>query len=505
MTSSAGSSGRGRKRVSDLRAVIDIGSNTVRMVIYSGAPRAPVVMWNEKVAAKLGRDLSVSGKIPKPAWDEALGALARYAMILADLGVEDVQTVATAAAREASNGAAFLAEVEKLGLAPKLLSGEEEALASASGAMGAFPNARGIVADLGGGSLELVEVAQQETKRAASVPLGTLRLPALREKADFEGTASSVLIQAGFGEGAERASGQNGALYLVGGTWRALAAFAMHELDYPLTDPHGFELSVDQAKAFASQLMQSDPSDLQNIRGISPMRAGYLPDAAALLDVLLTSLNPSGLVFSSWGIREGLLYAGLSDLEAVKDPLLAGIDAFAAPRRSSITDAASLAAWSVEIADGDGSRNERLRLSAAQLSVALHKVEPNLRADHAVQWAHDKRWIGLSARGRVMIAAALLGSLGRTNLPSDFHRLASDEELREGVTWGLGFRLGHRLGAASRVSMLTSALIRGQAELTLRLDESRAALAHYPVTRDLEVLAEWLGLAPRIAIGQTDQ
>ena len=143
-----------RRLIQPPRAVIDIGSNTVRMVIYEGTARAPEVVWNEKVSARLGRDLADSGAIPEEAAEEALAALARYALILHDLGVEDVQTVATAAARDATNGNEFLARVAALGLEPRLLSGEEEATASAMGALGAFPGARGVVADLGGGSLD---------------------------------------------------------------------------------------------------------------------------------------------------------------------------------------------------------------------------------------------------------------------------------------------------------------------------------------------------------------
>ena len=135
---------RREKRIVHLpRAVIDIGSNTVRMVIYEGSPRAPRTVWNEKVAARLGRDLSETGRIPEEASDEALGALARYARILDDLGVTDIQTVATAAARDAENGPEFLAAVAALGLEPRLLTGEEEARISATGAIGAFPRSTG--------------------------------------------------------------------------------------------------------------------------------------------------------------------------------------------------------------------------------------------------------------------------------------------------------------------------------------------------------------------------
>ncbi len=489
-----------RRLIQPTRAVIDIGSNTVRMVIYEGTGRAPEVVWNEKVAARLGRDLSESGRIPPEAWDEAMGALSRFALILGDLGIEDVQTVATAAARDAENGAEFLQAVEGLGLEPRLLSGEEEACASAMGALGAFPGARGVVADLGGGSLELVSISDNECREASSLRLGTLRLPALRDMGPdgFDRAVHEQLASAGW------AAAHSGPMYMIGGTWRAFAAYAMREADYPLSDPHGYSLEPAEAQRMAATLVDADPETLMDISGISTMRAHYLPDAARLLRPLLDEIGPDELVFSSWGIREGLLYSRLEPAQMQSDPLLAGVAAYCEPRDSGITEAALLAAWTLSLTDGDGRLNERLRLAAAQLSGALRRVEPNLRTNHAMEWSLGKRWIDLSARGRAMICAALLGSLGRTTLPDELRDLASEAELREGVTWGLGFRLGRRLGGGSRVSLSTSALKRKKKSLVLRLDESRAALANYPATQDLESLAEWLGLEAKIKIGQYD-
>ncbi|MBX7482639.1 Ppx/GppA family phosphatase [Qipengyuania sp. 6D47A] len=467
------------------------------MVIYEGTGRAPEVVWNEKVAARLGRDLSETGRIPQEASDEALAALARYALIIADLGIDDVQTVATAAARDAENGEEFLSAVADLGLKPRLLSGEEEATASAMGALGAFPGAQGVVADLGGGSLELVSIADNACREASSLRLGTLRLPALRTKGSeaFEAAVLEQLASVGW------AAAHPGPMYMIGGTWRALAAYAMRYFEYPLTDPHGFTLLPDDARRLAKELVAAKPEKLMEISGISPMRADYLPDAAALLRPLLDAVEPDELIFSSWGIREGLLYSRLEPVQMKADPLLAGVTAYAAPRDASITEATLLAAWTVDLADGDGTVNERLRLAAAQLSGALQRVEPNLRDSHAIEWSLGKRWIDLDARGRAMMCAALFGSIGRTELPDKLRVLASDDDLREGMTWGLGFRLARRLGGGSKVSLTTSALRRKKKTLVLRLDESRAPLANYPATLDFEILAEWLDLKPKIKIG----
>jgi exopolyphosphatase/guanosine-5'-triphosphate,3'-diphosphate pyrophosphatase len=169
------------------RGIIDIGSNTVRLVIFGGPPRAPAVLHNEKIQARLGKGVAETGRLSEKGMKLALTSLARYAAILRLHRVEDVQCVATAAVRDAPNGGEFLDRVRDLGLSPRLLSGEEEAVGSAHGVLSAFPGAHGIVGDLGGGSLELIDIADDRCTHGTSLPLGTLRLPALRE----EGGASS--------------------------------------------------------------------------------------------------------------------------------------------------------------------------------------------------------------------------------------------------------------------------------------------------------------------------
>jgi exopolyphosphatase/guanosine-5'-triphosphate,3'-diphosphate pyrophosphatase len=480
------------------RAVIDIGSNTVRLVIYSGSARAPEVWLNERVVARLGRDLAVTGAMPDKAIEHSLSALARYAAIVEDLAIADVQTVATAAVRDASNGSEFLERVRALGLAPRLLSGEEEARGSAYGVIAAFPRARGTVADLGGGSLELVMIENGACHDGASLPLGTLRLPALREQgaAGFGKSVKKEMARAGW------AAAHPGPLYMVGGTWRALALYAMREADHVLTDPHAFALSAEETDRTAARVARIAPEKLAAIPGIAMSRAAGLPDAAAMLRTMLAELRPDGVVFSSWGLREGLLFQRLPAHVRQQDPLIAGMTRFTAPRGGSATLATTMAAWTADAAQGDGSGSERLRLAATMLALAAARVEPNMRTRQAYGWAMDKRWVGLDPRGRACIAAALLAAGGKPTAPAELERLASTESLREAAAWGLAFRLCRRLGAGSRVSLMTSELRRESDTLVLRLDPSRAQLQSDPVKGDLKALAQWLGLKPEIRIGE---
>lgn len=474
------------------RAVVDIGSNTVRLVVYSGCERAPQTWLNEKVTARLGRELSVTGRMPDKATAQALRALERYARILQDLGVEDVQTVATAAVRDAQNGPEFLRRVRALGLDPRLLTGEEEAYGSAHGVIGAFPEAQGTVADLGGGSLELVMVERGACHDGVSLPLGTLRLPTLRQRGTdaFNEAIRKEMTKAGW------AAAHPGPLYMVGGTWRALAAFAMHRDDHPVSDPHGFTLSRDDAGSLSKEVAKLAPEQLAAIPRVSSSRAAGLPDAAAMLRVMLAELQPDGVVFSSWGLREGLLFQRLDSEVRREDPLLAAVAEFAAPRGGPRDHATAIAHW---VAGATGGHS-RVCLAAAMLSLAARHVEPNLRARHAYEWAMDKRWVGLDAAGRAQIAAALLAACGRIAPPPALERLADWALLSEAIGWGLAIRLCQRLTAGGHAALAASSLQHEDGKLVLSIEASHAPLMSDKVLADLRNLANCLALEPEVRL-----
>ncbi|WP_305096812.1 Ppx/GppA family phosphatase [Croceibacterium aestuarii] len=478
------------------RAVIDIGSNTVRLVIYCGPPRAPNTFLNEKVVAKLGRDIGESGLIPDKAAELALAGLRRFRALVTDLGVQQVDVVATAAVRDAKNGERFLENVRKLGLDVRLLSGDEEARASATGVIAAFPHAHGVVADLGGGSLELISVENGQDHDGQSLSIGTLRLGSLRKKgsASFKRTVHRAFAKAGW------AAAHPGPLYMVGGTWRAFAKYAMLKSGHPLTDPHGLQLPVEEADRIAKRLVRTDPESLREVSGISSLRAVALPDAAALMRVMLVELAPTELVFSSWGLREGILYQRLPALARRQDPLLAGVAHFTAPHGASISRAAMIAGWTAPVANGDGAKSERLRLAATLLAQAAARLEPNIRLRHALDWALEKRWIGIDMPGRARLAAALVGACDKPALPSELLALADERLLHEALGWGLAIRLCRRLGGGSRISLASSSLSVESETLVLDLDAAGVELLGEAVRVDLETLAGWLGMSAEIRV-----
>ena len=480
------------------RAIIDIGSNTVRLVVYSGTMRAPTVLLNEKVTAKLGREIAATGRLSDEAMALALRGLRRFVLLLADLGVTDIETVATAAVRDASNGPQFTAELRSLGLNPRVISGEEEALLSAHGVIGAFPEARGIVADLGGGSLELVRVAGGATEGASSLPLGTLRLPEYRGKgrADMRKSLDKALRKAGWDLSASRPE-QNGSLYLVGGTWRAMAVAAR---GWPLSDPHGFAIDAAGAQELAATLASAEADGLRTRERISTMRAEKLPDAAVLLQALLARLAPAEVVFSSWGLREGLLYDRLPEHSKAQDPLLAGVAVFATQRGTQPTLATRMAAWTLDAAPARQHGSERLRLAATMLGLASMQIEPNIRLPQAINWALHKRWIGIDGPGRAMLAAAISANGNQLSLPAEVRALASAEALEEAVRWGLALRLARRLGAQSARSLEVSRLKVEDGQLVLELAASHAALFGSPTEKDMKLLSQRLGLGWRMDV-----
>lgn len=474
--------------MTDRRAIIDIGSNTVRLVVYDGPRRAPSVVLNEKVTARLGREVARTGMLSGKSMQVALASLRRYAAMLRLMGVDDVQTVATAATRDAANGPAFLAEIAQLGLSPRLLSGEEEARTSAMGVIAAFPGAQGVAGDLGGGSLELTHIAGEKCCGAISLPLGTLRLGDMRRDGDaaFLRQVRKLLRTAGWKQG------RNEPFYIVGGSWRALALYAMAEMDWPLDDPHDLELSPQEAARICDLIVTG--GTMRAVPRISASRMENLPGAAALLNALVQVLKPSRVVFSSWGLREGLLYLSLEEAARQQDPVLACVTDFVKRHDVDAQMAANIADWIGDAIPGSEAMSRTLRLCATMLALAVASQEPNLRAGEGLGWALRKRWIGLDARGRALIAAAVLASTGNTQVPEQIAPFASPTEFEGAVGWGLAVRLARKLTNGVPAALAGSGLSREGDLLILTLGDAATCLYTASIAKNFTRLAERLSL-----------
>lgn len=473
-------------------AIIDIGSNSIRLVVYQGPARLPAILFNEKVLAGLGRSLVQTGAIDAEAMAAAETALHRFAALAREMRCDTVRTVATAAARDAANGAELLAIAERAGLAVELLSGTLEARAAGLGVLSAIPQADGIVGDLGGGSLELVRVKGGEIRQHASFPLGVLRIATLRDKGGLDRKVGRLLREAGWG-----GAGKGLPLYLVGGSWRALARLDMDRTHYPLPIIHEYAMSAETIARLGRTISHLPKGRLKAVPGLSSGRAPTLGDAAAVLASLLKHLKSRGTIVSAYGLREGLLYSALDERTRAQDPLVVatrdeGRRAGRFPEHGDL-----LHDWVAPLFANEVPADVRLRHAACQLADVGWRANPEFRAERGMEVALHGNWVGVDARGRAMMAQALWTGLGGSIAsPPPLPALASDEDLRRALGWGLAMRLGQRLSGGLAGPLQRSRLSIDAGAVTLALDPSDRGLYGEAVVKRHNALAAALGRAP---------
>lgn len=479
-------------------AIIDIGSNSVRLVVYQGPARLPAVLFNEKVMAGLGRSLAQSGAIETAALHMAASALARFALLAREMRVDELRVVATAAVRDASNGQQLVDAAARLGLEVEVLSGGEEASAAGMGVISAIPDADGIVGDLGGGSLELVRVVAGTVTDRASFPLGVLRVPGIRGagKGALDAKVGELLARSGWKD-----RGRDLPFYLVGGSWRALARLDMHRTGYPLPVVHQYTLPNGHLGELQRLLADTPRGVLKAVPDLSSARIPQLGDAAALLEVVLRHLGATRAVASAYGLREGLLYQRLSPEQRLEDPLIAaardeGARAGRFPEHGDLLDN-----WVAPLFAEDPPELARLRHAACLLADVGWRANPEFRAERGMEIALHGNWVAIDAAGRAVVAQALFTSLGgRTGTPAPLSRLADAPLLTRARQWGLAMRLGQRLSAGVAEPLRRSRLSLGDGKLALALKGRDAALYGEAVEKRHKALAAAMGAAPVLSI-----
>jgi exopolyphosphatase/guanosine-5'-triphosphate,3'-diphosphate pyrophosphatase len=397
--------------------------------------------------------------------------------------------VATAAIRDAEDGPEFVREVERIGFDCRILSAEEEARLAGEGVLSGVPEADGIVGDLGGGSLELVEVSAGRAEGGISVPLGVLRL-----QADAEGErAARKALKAALKNSPLRALGRGRPFTMVGGSWRALARVDMLAADFPLPITHQYRMKPARAKELRKLVRLLDP---RLAGAAAPPRLATLPVAAMLLELLVDEFEPSQLVVSTYGIREGLLYSNLRPSQRRVDPLIeearhAGGGEHRFGQHGDLLDE-----WIAPVFD-DAPAMRRLRHASCLLADVAWQANPGFRADRGIEMALHGNWVAVNPTGRVIMAQALSANFGRDALPDiRLIQLCKEEQLRRAHCWGQAMRLGQRLsGGVGAVLKRTSLAARdGAIELSVRRGEE--ALIGDQVERRFIRLAELLGCKP---------
>ena len=477
--------------VSRRQAIVDIGSNSIRLVVFGGAPRAPVVLYNEKIMAGLGKGVVGTGRLDPATVTTALAGLTRFAALLGRMDVASLQVVATAAVREAANGAEFIESVRALGLPAQVLDGDAEAVASGYGVIAGLPQADGIAADMGGGSLELVQVSGGEVGQRASFPLGSLRVAALREQGPGKLRAAVAKAVASLGWASE-ARGRG--LYLVGGSWRTLARVHMHLSDFPLEVIGNYCFPADVARPLADTVQAMDEASLKALPQIKASRVPSLPHASALLAALVEALGPDQVTTSAYGLREGLLFQRLPAAERARDPLIESVRFVAAPQQQVPGYAEALGNWIAPVFPGEPPELARLRHCACLLRGTGWASSPDFRALGAEELALHGNWTGASPSDRAAIALALYVAMGGSGdglaaLP----RLAPPALLRHARGWGQAIRLAQRIGGGAPGPLAASGLTLVDGTLELRLPVDLAPLVDTAVERRTKRLAEAIG------------
>lgn len=299
--------------------VVDVGSNSVRMVVFDGAARSPAYFYNEKTMCGLGKGLAETGRLNPQGRIRALAALRRFALLADGMEIAPLTVVATAATREAEDGPAFQAEVlRETGLRLHVIDGDEEARLSAQGVLLGWPDAKGIVCDIGGNSMELARIGDGRVGKRVSTPLGPFRLQQLSsDPAKRRAHIAKVLREA---QSLLRSSGAR--IYLVGGSWRVIARLDMERRNYPLTVLHEYRMTPRSLDDTLDWLEVSDLSVLRGRTGTSAERMELVPLACEVLREILAAFKPSEIDVSAYGIREGILYEHMPEKLRARDPLI---------------------------------------------------------------------------------------------------------------------------------------------------------------------------------------
>ena len=426
-------------------AVIDVGSNSVRLVLYRLEGRAIWTVYNEKVLAGLGRDLAVTGRLSPEGAASAIDALTRFRVLIEAARPDRVYTAATAAVREATDGASFRDKVKaRTGIDLRVLSGEEEARYAALGVLAGLPHATGLVGDLGGASLELTRITDGEPGPGVTLPLGPFSI------AD-RGKADPARVRAAIDRHLRPIAGRFGArsFNAVGGAWRNFALIHMRMTGYPLEIVHQYEIEARDALDAAAFISRQSRGSLERIEGISRRRLETLPHAALILEGLIQHLGIERIVLSAYGLREGLLLEAASARLRRRDPLIEGCAALGARYAIAERLGAGLQGWLAEpfskLEPLFGARDATLLAAACRLAELGAQLHPDHRARLIFDQVLRAPIAGMDHAERVFLACAAFArhtAAPNAPLPEITERLLTSERRQRARVLGAALRLG---------------------------------------------------------------
>jgi exopolyphosphatase/guanosine-5'-triphosphate,3'-diphosphate pyrophosphatase len=434
-------------------AVIDIGSNSVRLVVYEGLARSLTPIFNEKVLAGLGSEVQSTGLLSPAAIEKALKCLKRFRGLCDTLRIGRLWVIATAACRDARNGSAFIKRAERICRSKiEVLSGKREALLSGLGVVSSIEKPDGIAGDLGGGSLEIVDVRGNQVRPRATLPLGGLALLDLAkrslkraERVTFEQLSTVASLKEGRGR----------TFYAVGGTWRALARLHMWQKGYPLHVMHGYSIPAREALEFARLVRRVDPETLSQIEAVADARRPLLAYAAIVLEQVVRIARPKFVVLSALGVREGLLYAQLKKKEQKTDALLSAAGGLNLLRSRSPRHGEELIAWIDRFMRSSGlgetGEEKRLRHAACLLADIGWRAHPDYRGEQSLNIIAHAAFVCVDHPGRAFLALTVFFrhvGLANDELSPHVRELVSSRMLDRARVIGVALRVAYLVSAA---------------------------------------------------------
>ncbi|NPD65947.1 Ppx/GppA family phosphatase [Lichenicola cladoniae] len=492
-------------------AVVDLGSNSVRLVVFEGKARNPVTIFNEKAVVRLGRGLEQTGKLNPDGLSQAFVLMRRFYAVAQSMGADPFEVLATAAVRDASNGPEFVEELRRImpGVPIRILSGEEEADYSATGVLCGLPDADGVVADIGGGSLELIRLADGRKHHARTLKLGVIRLSD-RAGGDLEKARS--LVEQDLTEVSWLKEGNGRTLYLVGGAFRALARLQIARTFYPLNIVHQYELRADEAREMTGWIIGASKRALERLPGAPRKRLEDLPYAAIVLRRLLRKAAPERVVFCVDGLREGWFMRHVAPEVMSQDPLEAASRDMATRLGRNADLPPALIAWTEGLSEmalpghptsgRETPRQKRLRASACWMSDNGSFDHPEYRAEQTFLRVLRQPGMAFDHPTRAFLALTLAMRY-EAELDQPFlqpaRRLLDNDWFRRAEILGLALRLAYTLCAGVPELLEGTSLTTQPGRLVLRLAQDRGDFTGESVVRRLDRLAQAVGLQPEIA------
>ena len=484
-------------------AVIDVGSNSVRMVVYRIDGRAMTPILNEKVMAGLGRDMNRTQMLSPEGAEIAVRAIKRFATLIEALQIREVFPVATAAVREANDGRAFADRIyDETGLKLRILSGDDEARLSALGVSAGAPDAKGLVGDLGGASLELIEISPKGLGRGETFPLGPLTLA--REEFDYDRVSEQVEKVLAT---TKLLGKRGGDFYAVGGAWRALGRIDIALTNHPLGVLHHHQMSRAEVLKVADVVRKQSKRSLEKLEEAAAKRADTLPYAAVVLERVMMAGNFDRVVLSAFGLREGVLLERMSEQALSVHPLIAAAEALAGRWSRTRAFGQSLEQWIAPMFVGQvpifgKKRDEVVRGAAARLADVGGPLHPDQRVEVMFDLILRAPLAAISHEERAFLAAAIHHryTKAQPRHADAYLRLLNEEQQAAAAALGAALRLGADLSGRSETLLAAFDIAALDDKLVLRVKKRVAHLVTETASRRLDAAAQALGLTAETKI-----